>query len=350
MLDSLSVYKGKRILVTGHTGFKGTWLTRALALAGAEVKGLALTPEAGSLYSRIENIGMGQSTILDIRYRNNVENYFRANKFDGVFHLAAQPLVLKSYQEPVETFNTNVMGTVHILDSIINSLASNWVVVVTTDKVYKNIEMSEGYREEDALGGKDPYSASKSGTEMVVNAWRAISQYRNSQVLLCSVRAGNVIGGGDAAKDRLLPDLLRSFYQKSPAVIRNPNALRPWQHVLDPINGYLEIGKKLLCKELIAPEYNFGPGDDSKLNVEEMARLACQIWGGDSSYVIQSEPTQPPESKLLWLSSVRAFQDLGWKNRLNAREAIEWTLGWEKLSINVGALAALDKQITDFFD
>jgi CDP-glucose 4,6-dehydratase len=185
---------------------------------------------------------------------------------------------------------------------------------------------------------------------MVVNAWRAISEYRNSQVLLCSVRAGNVIGGGDAAKDRLLPDLLRSFYQKSPAVIRNPNALRPWQHVLDPINGYLEIGKKLFCKELIAPEYNFGPGDDSKLNVEEMARLACQIWGGDSSYVIKSEPMQPPESKLLWLSSVRAFQDLGWKNRLNAREAIEWTLGWEKLSINVGALAALDKQVTDFFE
>jgi CDP-glucose 4,6-dehydratase len=349
MLDSLSVYKGKKILVTGHTGFKGTWLTRVLALAGAEVSGLALAPETGSLFSRIENLGMGDSTILDIRNRENVENYFKANKFDGVFHLAAQPLVLKSYQEPVETFYTNVMGTVHILDSITNSMASNWVVVVTTDKVYKNIEISEGYVEEDALGGKDPYSASKSASEMVVNAWRAISDYRNSQVLLCSVRAGNVIGGGDVAMDRLLPDLLRSFHQKSPAIIRNPNALRPWQHVLDPINGYLEVGKKLLCNDLIAPEYNFGPGSESKLNVEEMAKLACQIWGDNSSFVIKSEPTQPPESKLLWLSSVRAFQDLGWKNRLNAREAIEWTLGWEKSSINIGVLPALDKQVTDFF-
>lgn len=173
MLESLSAFKDKRILVTGHTGFKGTWLSRTLILAGAEVHGIALPPEVGSIFSRISDLGIRRSTILDLRDRGAIEQYFRAMKFDGVFHLAAQPLVLKSYNEPIETFETNVMGTAHLLNSIIMNDAAEWVLVITTDKVYKNKEIAEGYKEDDALGGKDPYSASKSATEMVVNAWRS---------------------------------------------------------------------------------------------------------------------------------------------------------------------------------
>jgi len=347
--EDLSGYLGKRILVTGHTGFKGTWLSRTLTLAGAEVHGIALAPEAGSLYTRVSETGMGNSLILDIRNRTGVESYFKNNKFDGVFHLAAQPLVLKSYEEPIETFETNVLGTAHVLDSIIRNEAAPWVVAITTDKVYKNFEVSDGYKEDDALGGKDPYSASKSATEMVLNAWRAISESRNSGIVLCSARAGNVIGGGDIAKDRLMPDLLRSFYATTPAVIRNPNSLRPWQHVLDAISGYIKIGKMLNEKKSLADAYNFGPKENSKLNVEEMAKSACSIWGNNASYIVKSDLAQLPESKLLWLSSERAFQDLSWENKLNAEEAIRWTLEWEKFAISVDAKSALDQQIGEYF-
>ena len=313
MLNPLSAFRGKKILVTGHTGFKGTWLSRTLVLAGAEVHGVALTPELGSIYSRIKDLGIQSSTILDIRNRKDVDTYFLNNKFDGVFHLAAQPLVLKSYDEPIETFETNVMGTAHLLDSIIVNDSAKWVLVVTTDKVYKNVEIEEGYTEEDALGGKDPYSASKSATEMVVNAWRAIAEYKESKIVLCAARAGNVIGGGDVGKNRLVPDLIRSFYENIPSVIRNPNSLRPWQHVLDPISGYLKIGQQLLSQESIASAYNFGPGNDSRLNVESVAKVACSMWEGNAGYVVKSEGHQPSESVLLWLSSERAYHDLGWK-------------------------------------
>jgi CDP-glucose 4,6-dehydratase len=347
--EDLSGYLGKRILVTGHTGFKGTWLSRTLTLAGAEVHGIALASEAGSLYTRVGEIGMGSSTILDIRDRRGVESYFKKKKFDGVFHLAAQPLVLKSYEEPVETFETNVLGTAHVLDSIIKYEAAPWIVAITTDKVYKNIEVSDGYKEDDALGGKDPYSASKSATEMVVNAWRAISESRNLGIVLCSARAGNVIGGGDIAKDRLLPDLIRSFNANSLAVIRNPNSLRPWQHVLDPINGYIKIGKMLMEKKLLAHSYNFGPKENSRLIVEEMAKAACCIWGNDAGYIVSSDHAQPPESRLLWLSSERAFQDLSWENKLNAEEAIRWTLEWEKFTVSLDVKSVLDQQIGEFF-
>lgn len=350
MLSQLHAFKGKKVLVTGHTGFKGTWMSRILVLAGAEVHGLALSPELGSIFSRIENLGLQSSTILDIRDRKEVDKYFCHNKFDGVFHLAAQPIVLKSYEEPVETFETNVMGTAHLLDSIINNKSAEWVLVITTDKVYKNIEVQEGYCEEDALGGKDPYSASKSATEMVVEAWRSIAEFKKSKVVLCTARAGNVIGGGDVAKDRLIPDLIRSFYANAPAVIRNPNSLRPWQHVLDPISGYLRIGERLLHQKSVATAYNFGPGDESRLNVEGMAKVACTLWEGSKGYVINSEVLRPPEAVLLWLSSERAQHDLGWKNKLDATTAIEWTINWERESHEANAKTATDSQIKEYFE
>jgi CDP-glucose 4,6-dehydratase len=350
MLNQLSEFRGKKILVTGHTGFKGSWLSRTLVLAGAEVHGLALSPELGSIFSRIKDLGIQSSTILDIRNRKEVNNYFFNNSFDGVFHLAAQPLVLKSYEEPIETFETNVMGTAHLLDSILNNESALWVLVITTDKVYKNIEVEEGYSEEDALGGKDPYSASKSATEMVVNAWRAIAEHRESKVVICTARAGNVIGGGDIAKDRLIPDLIRGFYENRAAVIRNPNSLRPWQHVLDPIAGYLKIGQHLLSRKSIAAAYNFGPDNDSRLNVESMAKVACSIWEGNAGYVIKSDANQPPESVLLWLSSEQAQHDLGWKNKLDATAAIRWTIDWERESREADAKTAMDFQIKEFFE
>ena len=350
MLNQLSDFKGKRILVTGHTGFKGTWLSRTLVLAGAEVHGLALSPEIGSVYSRVGDLGLKSSTILDIRNRKDVHSYFVDKKFDGIFHLAAQPLVLKSYEEPVETFETNVMGTAHLLDSIIKNDSSKWVLIITTDKVYRNIEVEEGYSEEDSLGGQDPYSASKSATEMVVNAWRAIAENEGSKIILCTARAGNVIGGGDAAENRLVPDLIRSFYDNIPAVIRNPNSLRPWQHVLDPISGYIKIGQLLVSKKNVANAYNFGPSDDSKLNVESMAKLACSMWAGNSGFVIKTQAQQSHESTLLWLSSERAYRDLGWKNRLNAKAAIRWTIDWERESHETNATSAIDAQIKEFFE
>jgi CDP-glucose 4,6-dehydratase len=257
---------------------------------------------------------------------------------------------LKSYEKPIETFETNVMGTAHLLDSIINNESTGWVLVITTDKVYKNIEVEIGYVEDDALGGNDPYSASKSATEMVVNAWRAIIEHKESKIVLCAARAGNVIGGGDIAKDRLVPDLIRSFYEKRPAVIRNPYSLRPWQHVLDPISGYLKIGEQLISGKSVATAYNFGPNDHSKLNVESMAKVACSMWEGNAGYVTKSEVHQPSESVLLWLSSGRAQHDLGWKNRLDATAAIRWTIDWERESRDTDAKTALDSQIKEYFE
>jgi CDP-glucose 4,6-dehydratase len=350
VFHQLSEFQGKKILVTGHNGFKGTWLSRTLILAGAEVHGLALAPEMGSIYSRIDDLGMRSSTVLDIRSRKDVNEYFINNRFDGIFHLAAQPLVLKSYEEPLETFQTNVMGTANLLDSIINHGSAAWVLVITTDKVYKNLEVEDGYSEEDALGGKDPYSASKSATEMVVNAWRSIAEHKESKTEICVARAGNVIGGGDVAENRLIPDLIRSFHLRVPAVIRNPNSLRPWQHVLDPINGYLKIGQQLINKKSLAPAYNFGPTDDSRLNVEEMAKVACSMWEGNAGYIIERDQKQAHESKLLWLSSELALRDLGWKNSLSAASSIRWTINWETESNKTDVKAALDLQIKEFFE
>ena len=349
MLNQLNAYEGKKILVTGHTGFKGVWLSRTLKLAGADVHGLALNPEIDSLYSRIDDIGITNSTILDIRDRKSLNAYLRKNKFDGVFHLAAQPLVLKSYEEPVETFETNVMGTVNLLSSIVNNAAAKWVLAITTDKVYKNIEVKEGYTEEDALSGKDPYSASKSATEMVINAWRSVAEFNSSDVVICSARSGNVIGGGDVAKDRLMPDLIRSFHANIPAVIRNPNSLRPWQHVLDPLSGYLKIGKLLSENKPLAHAYNFGPKDDSKLSVEEMTKIACSMWEGNAGYTINFDSVHPKEAKLLWLVSEKAHIDLGWENKLNANEAIHWTITWEKQSQYTDPKITTDLQIKKFF-
>jgi len=346
---NLREFKNKKILVTGHTGFKGAWLSRILVLAGAEVYGLALAAEPNSLFAQISNIGVKESAIIDIRNRTEIDAYFEEHKFEGVFHLAAQPLVIRSYKEPVETFETNVLGTANVLNSILQHDASNWVIVITTDKVYKNVEKSEGYSENEPLGGKDPYSASKAATEMVVSAWQTLASLGKSKTVIVSVRAGNVIGGGDTADNRLIPDLIRGFKNSHKTAIRYPNAIRPWQHVLDPLSGYLMLGEKLMRGIQTSNAYNFGPGEESKLTVQEMSEIACKQWHGSLGIDIQQDPNSLPESGLLWLSSNLAIQELGWNNRFEAEEAIRWTIEWERESMKSSSLEALDIQIKQFF-
>lgn len=350
MLTQLKEYEGKKILVTGHTGFKGSWLVRILVLAGADVYGVALEPESGSLYSKIENIGIKESSYIDIRNAEKLNGYFKTHSFDGVFHLAAQPLVIRSYSEPVETFETNVIGTANLLQAIMINKSSPWTVVITTDKVYKNVEKLAGYTEDEPLGGKDPYSASKAATEMVVSAWQNLGALQNPIFQIIAVRAGNVIGGGDTAENRLIPDLIHGFHTKTKTEIRFPNSIRPWQHVLDPLNGYLTVGTYLMSNKITSPAYNFGPGEESKLTVQQMAESACEQWPGSLGFEVKTDSNALPESGLLWLSSNLANQELGWRNRFEAKEAIRWTIEWEKESMNSTPLQALDNQIKTFFE
>ena len=349
MSSFLKDYKGKSILITGHTGFKGAWLARILVLAGADVYGLALAPEEKSLFSIIGDLGMKESTIIDIRDRAAIENYFKSHRFDGIFHLAAQPLVRHSYKEPIETFETNVMGTANLLNAVVNNKSAAWVVVITTDKVYRNVEKLGGYTEDEALGGKDPYSASKAATEMAISAWQTIAAGLEQKIVIASARAGNVIGGGDSAQDRLIPDLIRGFHAGIKTVIRNPASIRPWQHVLDPLNGYLMMGSALMAGRTISRAYNFGPGDESKLTVKEMADFACTQWDGAKGIDIQIDPSAVHESGLLWLSSDLAAKELRWSNRFEAFEAITWTTDWERAAMKTSPLSALDMQIHDFY-
>ena len=343
----LQFYKGKKILVTGHTGFKGAWLSRILVNAGSEVDGISLEAEPNSIYKRTGNFGLNSDLVLDIRDRNLLHKYIENHRFDGVFHLAAQPLVRRSYLEPVETFETNVMGTVNLLNSLLVNDSTPWVVAVTTDKVYQNVEKLEGYKEDEALGGKDPYSASKAATEIAIAAWQNLSEISNKMKIVAA-RAGNVIGGGDHAEDRLLPDLIRGFKSGSKTIIRNPRSLRPWQHVLDPLNGYLKLGSKL-AETKVSNAYNFGPSENSKLNVEQMAQIACSYWPGNNGYEIVQNASNPPESNLLWLDSSKAKRELNWETMLNAEDAIKWTLEWEIETEKTEPLKAMDNQISKFF-
>ena len=255
----------------------------------------------------------------------------------------------RSYKEPIETFDTNVMGTAHVLNAAVANSATRWVVAITTDKVYRNVEKLGGYLEDEPLGGKDPYSASKAASEMVISAWQTIAGQLDEKIVISSARAGNVIGGGDTAEDRLIPDLIRGFHAGAKTIIRNPASVRPWQHVLDPVNGYLTMGSALMAGRAISPAYNFGPGEESKLTVEQMAEYACTLWEGSRGLEIAIDPNAVHESGLLWLSSQLATKELGWSNRFEAREAIAWTIEWERESMKTSPLIALDRQINAFY-
>ena len=312
------VYAGKRVLLTGHTGFKGSWLAFWLSQMGAEVIGYALEPNTSPNHFSMLDMPI-ESVIGDIRDGRNLSEVFKRFQPEIVFHLAAQPLVRLSYDEPVETFQTNVMGTVNVFEACRQTPSVRAVINITSDKCYENREWVWGYRENDPMGGYDPYSASKGCSELVTSAYRNsffnLDEYgRRHQTLLASVRAGNVIGGGDWAKDRIITDLMEAVSQGKKLYIRNPNATRPWQHVLEPLSGYLLLGQKLLQgKKEFAEAWNFGPNDDGAIPVVQMVQEMQKIWN-KIDYQIDQDTNNPHEAGLLKLDCSKARIKLNWKN------------------------------------
>jgi CDP-glucose 4,6-dehydratase len=320
-------WAGKRVLVTGHTGFKGSWLALWLASLGARVTGFALPPATDpSLWPLLGLSGEVTDLTADVRDLAAVDAAYAEARPEIVFHLAAQSLVRPSYQDPAGTFATNVIGTAHVLDAARRCPATRAIVIVTSDKCYANRETDRAYREDDALGGRDPYSGSKACAEVMTMAYR--NAFPGSEIGVASARAGNVIGGGDWAADRLLPDLVRSARQGMPAPIRFPKAVRPWQHVLEPLNGYLMLAERLWLEAAnFASAWNFGPDQDAAAPVEDVANAVVSQWGSPARWVATAGE-QPHEAQLLRLDSGKARSALGWKPRLALRDAVAWTVQW----------------------
>jgi CDP-glucose 4,6-dehydratase len=314
------------ILITGHTGFKGTWLTFLLESLGISVVGLSLAPEQNSLFDRSKRQRKIPETFADIRDFNSVDRFLKTHKPSAIFHLAAQPLVLESYKTPRETFDTNVMGIVNILDASFKSNSVEAVVVATTDKVYRNDNSGRPFVESDALEGKDPYSASKVGTEAAVAAWQQIAKVSGGPKIV-SARAGNVIGGGDWAQNRLIPDLIRGFASESPVQIRNPDSTRPWQHVLDPLHGYVMTMESVLGGESFH-SINFGP-DSNSLSVREVVDICKKSWFGKTTVeFVKDEQFGNIEATSLQLDSDFARKMLGWRTIWSQDASVISTMEW----------------------
>jgi CDP-glucose 4,6-dehydratase len=326
-------YQGKKVFLTGHTGFKGAWMLKTLSLLGAEVKGYALAPQTpNDLYHLIDGDAICESVIADLRDKQRLEAEILSFQPDFVFHLAAQPLVRLSYEIPSETFMVNAIGTAHVLDAVRLLDKKCDLVLITTDKVYHNNEWLYPYRENDRLGGYDPYSASKACTELVIDSYRSsffnTKTYATHQKAIAVARAGNVIGGGDWSQDRLIPDIAKAFAVEKPVVIRNPNSVRPWQHVLEPVIGYLLLGAHLAVKPIqFSQAYNFGPHLSDALPVEEMLKLAIASWG-KGEYVVEQIAGQPHEAGLLKLDISKAINELHWQPKMNAQQAVSMTMDW----------------------
>ncbi len=320
-------YVGRPILVTGHTGFKGSWLSHWLLRLGAKVYGVALPPEGSpNLFDELSLARRIDHRVVDVRDRASISETFASIQPEIVFHLAAQALVRRGYREPVETFGTNVMGTAHVLEACRATPSVRAVVVVTSDKCYAPDNDHPGYRENDPLGGLDPYSASKACQEWVAQSWQASFGTAGGAPLIATVRAGNVIGGGDWAEDRLVPDLVRAFHAGRTADIRNPSAIRPWQHVLEPLSGYLTLGARLLAGErAFARAWNFGPDDNSMRPVADLCANLTRELGGTWS---PSAGMHPHEAACLRLNSQAARELLGWQPRWDFAETLRITGAW----------------------
>jgi CDP-glucose 4,6-dehydratase len=338
---SAGFWRGKKVLVTGHTGFKGSWLCHWLKQMGAETVGLALAPSTKpSLFveARVEN-GM-TSFIGDIRDFSFVLDVFQKSAPEIVIHMAAQPLVRYSYKNPVETYSTNVMGTVHILEAVRQCSSVKAVVNVTTDKCYENREWWWGYREDEPMGGHDPYSSSKGCAELVTNAYRK-SYFQEFGISLASARAGNVIGGGDWSEDRLIPDIMRSFEKNEAIVVRNPDAIRPWQHVLEPLSGYLVLAEHLYRHgRQFAEGWNFGPNDDDAKPVRWIVEYLAGQWGKGKGWLID-DAGHPHEAKYLKLDISKARNCLGWSPEWDLPTALAKTLEWQQAWWEKGDIEAI---------
>ncbi len=319
-----SLWCGRRVFLTGHTGFKGAWLALWLRRLGADVTGYALAPDTTPNLFEAARVGEGMRSILrDVRDLDALRNALNESGAEIVLHLAAQSLVRESYVRPVDTYATNVMGTVHVLEAVRESKTVKAVVVVTSDKCYENRELAVPFREDEPLGGRDPYSSSKAGAELVASAYRS-SFFKN----IATARAGNVIGGGDWAKDRLVPDLMRAFTKGEAAEIRNPLSIRPWQHVLEPLHGYLMLAESLLRGEH-AEAWNFGPDDSDVRPVQWIADELARRWGNGASWT-QDRETHPHEAHTLTLDSAKARTQLHWTPRLSLSDALDWIVEWHR--------------------
>ena len=322
-------WAGKRVLVTGHTGFKGSWLALWLASMGARVSGYALAPATDpALWPLLGLAGEMQDIAADVRDPAVMDGAFAQARPEIVFHLAAQSLVRLSYQDPVGTYATNVMGTVNLLDAARRCQETRAVVIVTSDKCYENRESDHAYRESDPMGGRDPYSSSKGCAELVTAAYR--NSFFAKGAAVASARAGNVIGGGDWAADRLVPDLVRSAQRNESTAIRHPKATRPWQHVLEPLSGYLMLAERLWQDSArFSGGWNFGPDEADAVPVESVANAVVAQWGAPARWNPVAG-THPHEAHLLRLDSTKARSLLGWKPRLGLGNALAWTVQWYK--------------------
>lgn len=329
------IYNGRRVLVTGHTGFKGSWLCLMLNIIGADVYGYALDPPTNpSLFKEAKIDELVTSFIGDIRDLKNLTEVFQKVQPEIVIHMAAQPLVRESYKIPVETYEVNVMGTVHLLEACRNTKSVKSVVNVTTDKCYENKEWHWGYRENEPMGGYDPYSNSKGCSELVTASYRNSYfnhlDYEKHGVAIASARAGNVIGGGDWAADRLIPDFIKSITAGAKLQIRSPYAIRPWQHVLEPLTGYLTLAAKLFSSGVdYAQGWNFGPDDNDAQNVEWITKTICELWGEDAGYEVDKNP-QPHEANYLKLDCSKAKAELDWYPKWNISKTLDSIVKWNK--------------------
>ncbi|WP_199052501.1 CDP-glucose 4,6-dehydratase [Aquitalea sp. ASV15] len=323
-------WQGKRVLLTGHTGFKGSWMSLWLQSLGAELHGFALSPLSSPSLFETAGLMHGMcSEIGDIRDYDHVLRVVQDFQPEIVIHMAAQPLVRYSYRHPIETYATNVMGTVHLLEATRQVGSAKVIVNITTDKCYENREWVWGYREDEPMGGHDPYSSSKACAELVSSAYRR-SFLQEAGISLATVRAGNVIGGGDWAEDRLVPDMLRAFEKGLPVVIRNPLSTRPWQHVLEPLSGYLDLAERLWHEPLAFAEgWNFGPKDEDAKPVEWIVSKLCDKWGSGASWRLD-DAAQPHEAGFLKLDISKARHLLGWGPRWSLEQALEKIVSWHK--------------------
>ena len=320
-------YRGRRVLITGHTGFKGSWLALWLNRLDAEVIGFALNPPTKPSHFELLNLDI-KSERGDIRDQKALLKTFRKYNPEIVFHLAAQPIVRYSYDNPAETFETNIMGTVNVFEACRKTSSVRAIVNVTSDKVYENKEWDWGYRENDSIGGYDPYSCSKGCSELITSSYR--NSFFNDRILIASARAGNVIGGGDWAVDRLIPDIMRAVSKEKQVLIRNPQAIRPWQHVLEPLSGYLILGQKLLeGRAGFAESWNFGQSYLDSWRVEEIAKAAKSLWP-EIKYTMHRDFKTPHEAGLLKLDCSKAYEKLHWIPLWTTEKSLRKTVNWYK--------------------